>query len=197
MVIMGLGALAVYTGTIDSPFDQPIQSPEPATVTMPPPCVPQNEEYPDGTPPMPYDELEVAVYNAANYSFAIAGANADVLGERGIATTDTGDFAPLIDGPSQIRYGREGIRAAYTLAAQYQDIDLILDDREGSSIDLLIGAEYEEPLPEEEVSLTSGEPMQDLPECVPVDRLTPIPREYAEGRSPEPTEGEDAESEHA
>jgi len=188
MVLMGLGALAVYTGTIDSPFDEPIQTPGGNADSMPPPCVPQNDNWPDGAPPLAYDDVRVRVYNAADYSFAIAGANADVLAARGFDIRDTGDFSRLVEGPSEIRYGSGAVRQAYTLAAQFPSVRLVLDDRPGRIIDLVVGEDYTEPLPVDQVQLAAGEPMTDMEDCVPVGELTPVPREFGEGDGPESAE---------
>ncbi len=185
LVVAGLGALAVYTGTIKSPIDEPIHTPSAEDTTIAPACVPQTKKWPDGAPPVAYNKVKLRVYNAADYSFGIAGANADVLADRGFDIVDNGDFTRLIDGSSEIRYGRKGIRQAYTLAAQFPDVRLVLDDRKGSAIDLLVGSDYSEPLPVEDVPLTSGEPMPNLDGCEPVSEIDPVPREYGLGRDPD------------
>ena len=127
MVVAGLGALAIYTDTIDSPFSEPIITPEPASASIAPACLPVQEKWPDGAPPVKYSDVHVRIYNAADYSFNLAGANADVLTERGFDVRDTGDFVYEIEGRSEIRYGLLGVRQAYTLAAQYEDVRLVME----------------------------------------------------------------------
>ncbi|WP_418275777.1 LytR C-terminal domain-containing protein [Isoptericola jiangsuensis] len=182
LVIAGLGAAAIYSGTITAPFSEPIKSPSPPTATMQPVCLPETA---DGTPPVPYEDVRVRVYNGADPRFALAGANEDVLADRGFDIRDTGDFSRLIVGTSEIRYGLTGVAEAYTLAAQFGDIELILDDREGGVVDLVVGPEWVEPLPEDQVPLAAGEPMENLPGCLPADQLTPVEREYGLGREPD------------
>ncbi|MEG3614709.1 LytR C-terminal domain-containing protein [Isoptericola haloaureus] len=184
LVVLGLGALAVYTDTIEAPFSEPIHTPSAAAATIEPACLPVNERWPDGAPPMQYNNVNVRVYNAADINFNLAGANADVLTERGFNVRDTGDFTYEIEGRSEIRYGVKGIREAYTLAAQYADVRLVLDDRPGEFVDLLVGQEWREPLPVEEVPLENGEPMANLPGCLPAEEIDPIPREYGYQRGP-------------
>ncbi|MDO8149197.1 LytR C-terminal domain-containing protein [Isoptericola sp. b515] len=191
MVILGLGALAVYTETIDSPISEPIVTPEPASASIEPACLPVAEKWPDGTPPMEYSKVKVRIYNAADYTFNLASANADALTERGFDVRDTGDFTYQIEGPSEIRYGIKGVRQAYTLAAQYENVRLVMDDRSGSFVDLIVGQEWQEPLSVEEVPLETGEPMTNAPGCVPPEDLDPVEREYGYERGPNAGENAD------
>jgi hypothetical protein len=185
LVIAGLGAAAIYSGTISSPFAEPIKSPSPETATMEPACLPETA---DGTLPVPYEDVRVRVYNGADPRFALAGANENVLADRGFDVRDSGDFSRLIVGLSEIRYGANGIAQAYTLAAQFPDINLTMDDREGGTVDLIVGPEWVEPLPEAQVPLAADQPMKNRADCVPADELTPAEREYGLGRDPEATE---------
>jgi hypothetical protein len=184
LVILGLGALAVYTETIDSPISEPIHTPSAAAENMAPACLPEDEDSPDGILPLPYDDVRVRIYNAADSRFRLAGASEDVLSDRGFSVRETGDFLYQVEGLSQIRYGIEGIADAYTLAAQFEEVDLVMDDREGRTVDLLIGAGWTEPLPTEDVPLSGDEPLENLPGCVPAAELTPVAQEFgADGES--------------
>lgn len=182
LVLAGLGALAIYTDTVEAPFAEPIHTPTVAASAMRPACLPESE---DGTLPLPYDEVRVRIYNGADDRFALAGANEEVLSERGFDVRDSGDFSRTVNGLSEIRYGANGVVAAYTLAAQFPEIELILDDRNGAVVDLVVGTEWVEPLPVDEVPLAADQPMQNLPGCVPLDQLTPVEREYGLGRDPQ------------
>lgn len=185
LVILGLGALAVYTETIDAPFAEPIYTPSAQSTSIAPACLPTDEDSPEGVLPMAYDKVRVRIFNAADDRFALAGAADDVLSDRGFDVRDTGDFPRLIDGPSEIRYGAEGIVQAYTLAAQFEDVELVMDDRGGKFVDLLIGVGWTEPVPPEEVTLSADEPLTNLPGCVPAEELEPVEREYGRGRGPD------------
>ncbi|WP_407320395.1 LytR C-terminal domain-containing protein [Isoptericola halotolerans] len=185
LVVLGLGALAIYTDTIDSPVSEPIYTPSTAVEHMAPACLPEDEDSPDGVLPMPYDKVRVRIFNAADNRFALAGASEDVLSDRGFDIRDTGDFTYQVEGPSEIRYGTSGIVQAYTLAAQFDDIELILDDRGGKVVDLVIGTGWAEPLPVEEVPLAADQPLENLPGCVPAADMEPVEREYGLGRQPE------------
>ncbi|WP_098464714.1 LytR C-terminal domain-containing protein [Isoptericola jiangsuensis] len=182
LVLVGLGAVAIYTDTIEAPFAEPIHTPAATATAMRPACLPESA---DGTLPLAYDKVRVRIYNAADDRFALAGANEEVLSERGFDVRDSGDFSRPVEGLSEIRYGAKGVVAAYTLAAQFPDIELILDDRNGAVVDLVVGTEWVEPLPVEEVPLAADQPMQNLPGCQPVDEITPVAREYGLGRDPQ------------
>nr|WP_246256448.1 LytR C-terminal domain-containing protein [Isoptericola halotolerans] len=152
---------------------------------MAPACLPEQEDSPDGATPLAYDKVRVRIFNAADPRFALAGASAEVLADRGFDVRATGDWPHLVEGYSQIRYGAAGIVQAYTLAAQYEDIDLVLDDRAGRVIDLLVGTGWTEPLDTAEVPLAADQPLENMPGCVPVEDLEPIEREYGIGREPD------------
>ncbi|MCK0116444.1 LytR cell envelope-related transcriptional attenuator [Isoptericola sp. CG 20/1183] len=185
LVVLGLGALAIYTDTIDSPIAEPIFTPSADVTNMAPACLPEDEDSPDGVLPMRYDKVGVRVFNAADPRFALAGAAEEVLSDRGFDVRDTGDFPDLVEGPSEIRYGAEGIVQAYTLAAQFADVELVMDDRGGKVVDLLIGVGWSEPLPAEEIPLAADEPLENMPGCVPASELDPVEREYGRGRAPD------------
>ncbi|AEG45441.1 LytR C-terminal domain-containing protein [Isoptericola variabilis] len=183
LAVSGLGALALYTGAIESPFDQPIRTPgTEAAPAGPVPCLPAVEGQPDGALPVAYSDVEVRVINASTTS-GLAGAHAEVLRDRGFNVVLTGDLDHLLT-HSELRFGTSGIVAAYTLAAQLSDVRMVLDDRQDAVVDLLVGEEYERPVPEEEVALRADEPLQNAPGCVQVEEITPVAQEYAVGQEP-------------
>ena len=174
LLLAGLAAAAMYSGAITSPFSRPIYTPV-AEAPQPEPCLPQVKGQPDGALPVPYSKVKVRVYNAADGSEPLAGANEDVLTERGFDVVDTGNWVEKL-GQSEVRFGTKGITRAYTLAAQYPDVRLVLDDRKGATVDLLVGEEYSPPLSEDSVLLDAETPLEDVEGCVPADEITPIPQ---------------------
>jgi hypothetical protein len=172
LLIVGLAAAAMYTGAFSSPFSRPIYTPV-AEAPEPEPCLPQVEGQPDGALPVPYPDVQVRVYNAADGSEPLASANEDVLTERGFDVVDTGNWVQKL-GQSEVRFGTKGITRAYTLAAQYPDVRLVLDDRSGAKVDLLVGEQYSPPLSTDRVLLDAETPMKDAEGCVPADEVTPV-----------------------
>lgn len=190
LALTGLGALALYTGAVDSPFDQPIHTPgSEEAETGPVPCLPAVEGQPDGALPVAYSEVQVRVINASTTT-GLARAHADVLRDRGFTIALTGDLDHLLP-RTELRFGRAGIVAAYTLAGHFPELRMVLDDREDAVVDLLVGEEYERPLPEEEVTLLADQPLQNLSDCVPADEVTPVPQEFAVGAEPSPAAAEE------
>ncbi|MFE5308523.1 LytR C-terminal domain-containing protein [Isoptericola sp. NPDC056573] len=174
LLLAGLAAAAMYSGAFSSPFSRPIHTPV-AEAPQPEPCLPQVKGQPDGALPVAYSKVKVRVYNAADGSEPLAGANEDVLSERGFNIVDTGNWVEQL-GQSEVRFGTKGITRAYTLAAQYPDVRLVLDDRKGNTVDLLVGEEYSPPLSEDSVLLDAETPMKDAEGCEPADEITPIPQ---------------------
>lgn len=174
LLVAAVGALAAYTGALHTPFSRPIYTPA-AAAPQPEPCLPPVDGQPDGALPVAYDDIRVRVFNASE-TIGIASANAEVLAERGFDVVSTGNMSNTMEA-TQLRFGVKGITRAYTLAAQYPDLRLVLDDRTGDVVDMLIGDHNSPPLQEDQVLLTADTPMQDVQGCLPADEITPIPRE--------------------
>lgn len=174
LLLAGLAAAAMYSGAFSSPFSRPIYTPV-AEAPQPEPCLPQVKGQPDGALPVPYSKVKVRVYNAADGSSPLASANEDELSDRGFDIVDTGNWLEKL-GQSEVRFGTKGITRAYTLAAQYPDVRLVLDDRKGATVDLLVGEEYSPPLSQDDVLLDAETPMKDVEGCVPASEITPIPQ---------------------
>jgi hypothetical protein len=178
LAVVGLGALAVYTGAVNSPIGQPIASPDAEVEPEGPvPCLPKVKGDAAGAVPVAYSKIRVRVFNASETT-GLAAAHAEVLGDRGFDVIDTGNLDHHIT-ESELRFGVKGIRAAYTLAAQYPEMRLVLDDRPGIAVDLAVGTEWERPLAEEDVPIQADKPLENRPGCVPAKEITPLKQEEA------------------
>ncbi|MBD8079708.1 LytR C-terminal domain-containing protein [Cellulosimicrobium arenosum] len=178
LALVGLGALAVYTGAIEAPFDRALSTPEEADelADVDVPCLPEE------TLPVAAKKVHVTVLNASGSSAPLAGTNQESLLERGFTVDAIGNApdADGVDGPdpmarTQIHFGAKGIAAAYTLAAHYQDPGLVLDDREGGAVDLYIGEDFVGLVDPELVGLDADTPLEDPAGCVPLDEVAPTP----------------------
>jgi hypothetical protein len=176
LLVAAVGALAAYSGAFHTPFSRPIHTPE-ASSPQPEPCLPPVDGQPDGALPISYGDIRVRVFNASGTT-GIAHANAEVLADRGFDVIATGNMGGTVE-ISELRFGVKGITRAYTLAAQYPGMRLVLDDRTGRAVDLLAGDRFNSPLQEDKVLLSADTPMQDVQGCLPADEITPIPREQA------------------
>ncbi|MCB7136230.1 LytR C-terminal domain-containing protein [Cellulosimicrobium marinum] len=192
LAVVGLGALAVYTGAIDAPFERALSTPETVDdlADVDAPCLPE------GTAPVAARRVHVTVLNASGRDEPLAGLNEDVLLERGFSVDASGN-APDLDGDdkpdsvatTQIHFGAEGIAQAYTLAAHYPDPGLVLDDREGGSVTLYVGADFDGPVDPELVGLEADVPMESVTGCVPLDQVTPRPVPVPPAEDEAATEG--------
>lgn len=178
LAVTGLGALAVYTGAIEAPFDRPFSTPEATDelADVPVPCLP------DGTLPVPSGEVHVVVLNASGESEPLAGLNEDVLVERGFVVDAIGN-APDLDGDArpdvkartQIHFGAAGLAAAYTLAAHYPEPGLVLDTREDATVTLYVGQDFDDIVDSELVGIAADVPLESREGCVPIEQVTPQP----------------------
>lgn len=181
LAVCGIFALAVYSGAISSPFNRPFNTVGVAEQeTYPVPCLPAVEGQPDGALPVAYSKIQVRVLNATAVStvvgeVGIAKAFQSELDRRGFDVVATGDYEGSQKVHSELRFGVKGVVAAYTLAEHLQDVRLVLDDRTGSTVDLLVGEQYEAPYPAEDVAVSSDQPLQNREGCVAVGEVTPQP----------------------
>lgn len=173
LAVCGIFALAVYSGAISSPFNRPFTTVGVSEQeTYPVPCLPPIKGQPDGALPTAYSDVEVRLLNASE-EIGLASAHESVLADRGFSIVAKGNV-PMQLQESEIRFGRKGIVQAYTLAAQFPEIRLVLDDRTDRKIDLLIGEEFEAPLDVEDVELASDQPLLNAEGCVPAKSIEPV-----------------------
>jgi len=182
LAVVGLGSAAVYTGVMKVPFlDREFSSPPPADTgpaALPAPCPP------DGTLPMPYNAVQVNVLNGSGRT-GLAGQTATGLTARGFIVLTTGNYPTSLSGNAQISFGEPGLAAAYTLAAQFDQPQLVLDTRVDATVDLVLGDTYADLLDPTGVLLDPAAPLVGVTGCVSLDeaRLSAVP-----GPTPAPTE---------
>ncbi|PZR52126.1 LytR family transcriptional regulator [Xylanimonas oleitrophica] len=194
LVMTGLGALAVYTGAIEAPFARDFTSAQEKQAPVTPPCLPAVEGQPDGALPLPYDQVHVRIFNASQFN-GVAGANQTVLSRRGFAVEGTANYSVTIP-ENELRFGTQGIVAAYTLAAHYPPMRMVLDTREDASVDLLVGDHYVRPYDEQDVEVSAETPLTNAPGCEPADEIEPSPVPTpAEESQPEDEEPQEAPAE--
>ncbi|WP_454860389.1 LytR C-terminal domain-containing protein [Promicromonospora soli] len=181
LAVCGIFALAVYSGAISSPFNRPFTT---VGVTeqesYPVPCLPAVKGQPDGALPVAYSKIEVRVLNATAVSTVVGEAGAAAafeaeLDRRGFDVIKLDDYEGEQKVYSELRFGAKGVVAAYTLAEHLPEVRLVLDDRKGSTVDLLVGEEYEAPYPLDDVAVSSDQPLQNRAGCVAIAEVTPQP----------------------
>ena len=153
LLALGLVSLAVWFGAIPAPFDVPFITPEPEDTTIAQPCPPADAL------PVPYSEITANVYNGTTRG-GLAAATASELESRGLtiaarANDPTGRYF----GATLIRAGQAGLAEAYTAAALFPDAIVQLDVRDGATIDITLGSEYEAMRPSGEALLDPNQPI--------------------------------------
>lgn len=165
MAVIGLGAAAVYTGSLSLPFIEEDFQAEPtptvAAVTFPCP--------PEGAKAEPYSVITVNVYNTTSTS-GLAATTMNELVARDFKPGNTGNL-PEYAGTAQVITGVASVARAYTLAAQVEGAQLVLDARTGGSVDLVLGTGYTGLLAPDEVTLDPEAPLESPAGCTPFDQL--------------------------
>lgn len=192
LAVAAFGAAAVYTGNLSLPFlDRPFTSPEPTGLAAEDsPCPPE------GATPVPYGQVSVSVFNSTSRS-GLAGDTAAALASRGFVIAAEGNasaagYKAYADN-ALIQFGTQGVAAAYTVAAQFDSPQLVLDDREDASVDVVVGATYNELVAAGDVVLVADQPFAVPDGCVALDRVTAVPRPTAPSATTAATEAAAAE----
>ncbi|MBU5421048.1 LytR C-terminal domain-containing protein [Cellulomonas hominis] len=173
--VAAFGAAAVYTGSWSPPFlNRPFSSPEPTGLAVADsPCPPE------GATPVPYGEVSLTVYNSTN-RVGLAGDTADALATRGFtvageANAKDGGYQAYT-GTALIQFGTSGVAAAYTVAAQFDSPQLVLDDRQDATVDVVVGSTYNSLVAAADVVLVADQPFAVPEGCIALDQVTPITR---------------------
>lgn len=171
---IALFAAGVYKGTIDSPFSEPFVTPaggdfESDVKLVCPPV---------DSLPLPSDQVAVRVLNGTDTS-GLAGALSEDLGGRGFVTLGASNWSRSYGENVRIVFGVDGVQQAYTVARQFANgAELVLDNREGTLVDVIAGTQYAEtpglrstldPELSMELALSANA------ECLPVNLVTPEP----------------------
>ena len=173
LLFVSFVAYSVYQGRIDSPINYGFVTPSAefgSDVTLP--CPPTG----DGALPMPANEVSFRTLNATEETGLAKNYFVDLTG-RGFVGVQATNWNRTYDGLALIAFGDEGLRQAYTIAAQFTQSELVYDDRDGAIVDVILGdlavdAELRPayaPELDEDVELTASGP------CLPIDLLSPVP----------------------
>lgn len=166
-------ALLIFGGIIEAPFAREFTSPHGAVDDVTPPCLPEVPGQPDGALPTPYDLVDLRVYNGSGIG-QVGSAAQTVLNRRGFVINIVDNWPEVVP-INQLRFGKDGIVPAYTVAAHFPPIVMILDDRTDASVDLIMGDNYDQPIPADEVDLAADRPLLNIRGCEPASTLTPEP----------------------
>ena len=175
LAVAAFGAAAVYTGNVSLPFlARDFSSPEPtglAAVNSPCP--------PEGATPVPYGQVAVNVLNGTN-RVGLAGDTAAALASRGFTIGQQLNASQMgystYAGTALIQFGTQGVAAAYTVAAQFDTPQLVLDTRADASVDVVVGSTYNSLVAAADVVLVADQPFAVPEGCIALDQVTPVPQ---------------------
>lgn len=175
MLVGGLAAGAVWTGILPSPFTVAIKSPEPTDAGATMPCPPEDATF------VPLSEISANVLNGTDRG-GLAATAATALTEHGVAIGNQANAETRFAGEARIIAGPQGLPAAFTAAELFSEAVIEVDSRNGETIDIVLGAEFEELRADEEIAIDPDAPIPAAAECTPLATATPTESgENAEG----------------
>lgn len=164
LLFLAVMAAAVLSGHIASPFDREFSRQPDDYVDVIEPCPSDPSRLPVAT-----TDIHVRVLNASGRT-GLAGRTAEFLEERSFNILMTGDHES--QRVPSIHFGIEGLDAAITLRAHAPDAVLIVDERSGTSVDLILGSQFEGLIPQEDVALDPRQPLPSPEGCRPISEIT-------------------------
>jgi len=200
ILLIAIGAIAfyaagVYRGEVPGPLNGAFVTPDAEFTTDVTLVCP-----PAGAFPLETSQVAVRVLNATDKS-GLAARTANDLEGRGFYKLGTGNFAREYKGTVRILFGPTGVHQAYTVALQFDNAELVLDSRDNSTVDLVLGDEFVALRPQIAPELDPETPLAANAVCLPVTQVDPVPapRIYPEdpfaSPEPEPTDESTAEPE--
>jgi len=183
LALAGLGGVAVYTGALDVPglsrgFSTPPPDPN-STFAIPCP--------PEGAAPVPYSQVTVTVANSTART-GLAAATKSALEARGFQVGAPTSSKAAVAASARLVFGVSGVAAAYTVAAQIKDPEMVLDARAGTTVDVIVGTAYSGLIPADSITLDPTVAFAAPAGCVPIEQMTPVPEAVTPSPAASPSE---------
>ncbi|WP_062294587.1 LytR C-terminal domain-containing protein [Demequina phytophila] len=169
----GVFAAGVYRGDVEGPFSQAFVTPAGAfesdvTLVCPPASSTQ----------VKHSNVGVRVLNGTDTN-GLAGAVADDLESRYFVVVSTENWGRTYGDYVRLYFGPDGVRQAYTVALNFDgEVDMVLDNREGTLVDVILGAGFAEDgtlRSTLDPELDTDAVLSANAECLPVSLVTPEP----------------------
>jgi hypothetical protein len=176
LILVGIGFIGfyfagVYRGDVPGPFSEPFVTPpsefeNDINIACPPTSAVSLEP----------SAVAVRVLNGSDTS-GLAGNTATDLKGRGFVVVGAGNAPRPYDGTVKIVYGVDGLVQAYTMDNFFTESEMVLDTRDSSVVDVVLGAAYEPSIMREQSApeLEAGAPFPRPQQCVPVELVDPVP----------------------
>lgn len=183
----GVFAAGVYKSDIDGPFSRAFVTPAGAfdsdiDLVCPPPS----------SYPLPADQVGIRVLNGTTAS-GLATSALTSLEARGFVGVAVGNWTRTYGDTVRIVFGPDGVQQAYTVARHFAEAELVLDTREGTLVDVILGDSFaDDPNLREAIAPELAEDLQlsANAECLPASLITaePAPRDLPRNPlDPEPS----------
>ncbi len=130
----------------------------------------------DGSKPK-YPEnraVTVRVLNGTKFT-GFANAVGQALENREFVVQGVDNYDSAKVERTQIVFGKNAIAQAYTIASNFPDAQLVMDDREDKLVDIILGATFKD-LEETDQLPKTGSEIPNVEGCKPADQLTSVPK---------------------
>jgi len=166
-------AYAIFQGKVESPIAYPIVTPSKDVIEdINLACPPSGDE----ALPMSSSEIAFRTLNATQET-GLARAFLNDLEGRGFVGVQASNWNRTYDGVVRIMFGKAGLRAAYTLSNQFEEFELVYDNRDSALVDIVLGegAIHAELRPAYAPELSPDVELTAPGQCLPIDLLIPEP----------------------
>lgn len=119
------------------------------------------------------NNVQVRVLNGTSFS-GFAGAVSEALQLRDFSMQEAGNYTSTNVKRTKILFGVNSINQAYTLASNFTDAVMVMDDRQDAVIDVVLGATFKDLKDLEDVP-EAGTKITDIEGCVAADSMTDLP----------------------
>lgn len=120
--------------------------------------------------------INVRVLNGTD-KVGLADAVSEALTNRGFVSKGVSNYPGTVTiKRTEIRFGKNTINEAYTLAGQFNDAILRMDDREDKLIDVVIGSTFSDLVDEDQISTKTDADLKSVEGCKAADQLGDLPK---------------------
>ena len=117
--------------------------------------------------------ITLRVLNGTKFS-GFAKAVSDALQNREFNPQTPDNYTKKVD-RTMIVFGKNGVNQAYTVASNFTDAMLVMDDRQDQLIDVIVGATFDN-LQDTKKVPAAGKAITGIQGCVAVDKMTDLPK---------------------
>ena len=123
--------------------------------------------------PLEEGTVVVRVQNGTDVQ-GLAGRTLDNLIGRGFIDGGASNWRGDYDEVARIMFGVEGVQQAYTVARHFEEYEMILDTREGRTVDVVLGVRFDGLVSQRDVILAAEEPLEAPARCLQAQFITAV-----------------------